>query len=239
MEFILFIYFRACEKQQTISNVTRFNNIPKTTVLKTCWLSLQTSVTTKDTVIVIHDSVSEDTLLWLENTCNTSNIEFIEVPEHSWDYHQHTVVLIDTLETYCKKHLQDIHYIVEDDYLHVSNAVSVIENSLKDWDYFSVSYDYPDRYNLNPVFCKVMLGPDRHWRTIDSCTMTVLAKGSRWLEHIDQLKIAAPTSNDKVFEEIFKTIPCVSPLPSLASHMTDYHMSPYVDWNEIWNKCNV
>jgi hypothetical protein len=231
----LFIYFRVCEKQQTISNVVRFQNITKTNLLRKCWLSLQNSINNTDTLIVIHDSVSEDTLIWLENTSKSNNIEFIEVPEHSWEYHQHTVTMIETLEKYASVYPNELHYIVEDDYIHVPNAIRVMEASLKDWAYFAVSYDYPDRYTLAPRDCRIILGPDRHWRTIDSCTMTTLAKGSRWLDHMNELKLAAPTSNDKVFEDIFKTVPCVSPLPSLSSHMTDYHMSPYINWEQIWN----
>ncbi len=231
----MFVYFRACEKQQTISNVVRFQNIPKTQLLRKCWSSIQQSISDTDTIIVIHDSVSEDTLLWLENTSKTSNIEFIEVPTHTWDYHLHTVVLLEELEKRSKQNPTALHYIVEDDYLHVPNAIKILEYTLKDWDAFAVSYDYPDRYNLNPTECRIMLGPDRHWRTIDSCTMTVIAKGSRWLSHMNELKQAGPTSNDKVFEHIFNAVPCVSPMPTLSGHMTDHHMSPFVNWEEIWN----
>jgi hypothetical protein len=69
--------------------------------------------------------------------------------------------------------------------------------------------------------------------------MTVLAKGKTWLSIIDQLVQTAPTSNDKVFEEVYKKIPCINPLPGVASHLTDRHGTPLVDWPQIWNNIDV
>jgi len=230
----LHIYFRACEKQQAISNVMRFQNINKTEMLKRCWLSIQSSVTDSDTIIIIHDEVSEDTLKWLHKTSNTSNISFVEVEKHEWNYHLHTVTAIDILAEQCIKFPDELHYLVEDDYLHTANAIWVLENSLLQWQHFAVSYDYPDRYRDGYEPALVMLGVDRHWRTVQSATMTVLAKGSTWLRHIETLRAVAPTSNDAIFREIFKQDACISPLPGVASHMTDYHMTPLVDWVSIW-----
>jgi hypothetical protein len=237
MELRLFIYFRACEKQETISYVKRFKDTSKTTILKKCWLSLQESVNETDHIIVIHDDVSEDTLIWLENTAMT-DVSFIAVPKHDWSYHQHTVTLVETLRAKCIEFPAELHYIVEDDYLHTPNAIRVMQDTLALWPNFAVSYDYPDRYTT-PVPSYIILGKDRHWRTINSCTMTLAAIGKRWLDVMPELEKYAPTSNDKVFEEIFKQIPCLSPMPGLSSHMTDHHLTPLVDWNNIWESYNV
>lgn len=229
----MYIYFRACEKQATISNVTRFNNIDKTTLLKKCWLSLQASVLDNDTVIIINDTLSVDTLEWLKRTSNTNNIIVISV-EHGnvSGQHYHTITFVEALEKYTTAYPEEIHYAVEDDYIHVPNALHIMRNTLQSWNGFAVSYDYPDRY-AQPIDCKVLLGPDRHWRTINSCTMTVAALGKVWISVIDMLKMAAPTSNDKVFEQIFTLIPCISPLPGLSSHMTEYHITPFINSIEI------
>ena len=201
-------------------------------------MSLQASVDNTDTIIVVHDSVSPDTLAWLKATSNTSSLEFVEVPEHSWSFHQHTVTLVDVLREQCTKHPTHLHYIVEDDYLHVPNAIRVMQDTLAVWPNFALSYDYPDRY-VTPKPCHVIIGKDRHWRTVDSSTMTVSAIGRRWLDVMPELVQAAPTSNDKMFEEIYKQIPCISPMPGLASHMTDHHLTPLVNWNHLWNVYNV
>ena len=233
----MFIYFRACEKQETISYVTRFNNVAKTIILKKCWLSIQKSITKDDNLYLISDSLSSETLQWLLDNSSVS-VQVVEVPEHSWDYHQHTVTLIDTLSVLARKYPDQLHYIVEDDYLHTPDALNVLRDTLINWVGFAVPYYYPDRYT-NPKASQVLVGKDRHWRTIDSSTMTVIAKGEVWNKIISLLDKAAPTSNDKVFEEIYSKIPCINPLPGVASHLTDRHLTPLVDWNKLWSEINV
>ena len=233
------IYFRACEKQQTISNVVRFRNINKAEIIKRCWKSIQASVTEEDTIIVIHDDVKPDTLQWLKDSSNTTKISFVEVPDHSWDYHLHTVIMLDVLAIKAAEYPNELHYIVEDDYLHTPNAIRVMQLSLQQWNHFAVSYDYPDRYTMDPQPARILLGPDRHWRTVESATMTIVARGATWLRYMDTIKTMGPTSNDRVFVELFKYEPCLSPLPGLSSHMTDYHLTPLIDWNNIWSSYNV
>ncbi len=235
----MIIYFRVCEKQQTISNVLRYEDIDKTTLLKKCWLSLQQSVDKADTIVVIHDSVSEDTLLWLNRTNKSAVLQFINVAEHSWDYHQHTVELVNTLLIRSEQYPEEIHYIVEDDYLHTSAAITSLKANLANWNFFATSYDYPDRYRGQPENSLILLGTDRHWRTVSSATMTLLAKGKVWLAIKDALKAAAPTSNDTIFTEVFKHMPCISPMPGLASHMTQHHTTPLVDWTNVWNSITL
>lgn len=234
---VMFVYFRACEKQETISYVTRFNNFNKAIILKKCWLSIQKSLTKDDTLILIQDSLSETTLDWLISNSNIP-VEVVAVPAHSWDYHQHTVTLVQTLKQYSEQHPEELHYIVEDDYLHTPDALQVLRDNLFNWNGFAVPYDYPDRY-ANPTPSRIFVGKDRHWRTIDSSTMTVLARGHRWINIIELLEQAAPTSNDKVFELIYKQVPCINPLPGVASHLTDRHHTPLVDWVQIWDSIDA
>lgn len=234
---VMFVYFRACEKQETISYVTRFNNFNKAIILKKCWLSIQKSLTKQDTLILIQDSLSEETLAWLVSN-STIPVEIVAVHAHSWDYHQHTVTLIETLKQHATQYPEELHYIVEDDYLHTPDALHVLRDNLFNWTGFAVPYDYPDRYS-DPKPCRVLIGKNKHWRTIDSSTMTVLARGITWLQFLPQLEAAAPTSNDKVFETIYTQVPCINPLPGVASHLTDRHHTPLVDWVQIWNNINV
>ncbi len=235
----MIIYFRACEKQETISYVDRYNYTKKSILLRKCWLSLQKSgVSSEDKIIVIYDEVSEETLQFIRDTAKTKDLTFIPVLKHEWAYHLHTVVLINTLREYSIKYPDELHYIVEDDYLHLPTAISCIKADLLEFPYFAVPYDYPDRYTENiPV--QIRLGRTRHWRTITSSTMTVLAKGNTWMQVIDALAIAAPTSNDKVFEEIYKQIPCISPIPGLSSHMTRHHQTPLIDWDALYEDLNI
>lgn len=231
----MIIYFRVCEKQATISHVSRYNDSSKVDIIKRCWLSLQESVNSDDRIIIIHDEVSDSTLKYLEDTSKTENIKFVEVQPHDWDYHEHTVTLVEVLEQEARLYPEELHFILEDDYLHVPNALNVLRATLSGWDHFAVPYDYIDRY-INTEAATILLGPDRHWRTVNSSTMTVVAKGKTWLEYINDLRAAAPTSNDQVFLDIYKISSCISPLPGVSSHMTGKHDTPYIDWQGIWDK---
>lgn len=235
---MLIIYFRACEKQETISYVDRYKFTDKKILLRKCWKSLQSGVSKKDKIIVIYDAVSTETLEFMKNTSRTEDISFVAVPEHPWEYHEHTVVAIQYLKLYAKKYPDELHYLVEDDYLHMPLAVDKLKANLTDCPYFAVPYDYPDRY-ARPEPSMIILGRDRHWRTISSSTMTVIALGKTWLMYIDKLVAAAPTSNDKVFEEIYKNHACISPIPALASHMTAYHQSPLINWDGIYEDTDI
>ena len=237
----MIIYFRACEKQETISYVTRYRNVGKTELIKKCWISLQDSVQEEDRVILIVDEVSSETLNFMLETCSTSKLEIVQVPKHPWEIHQHTIVLFEVLEKYSELFPEELHYIVEDDYLHVPNSIIILEQTLKNWPYFATSFDYPDRYSQEETDkgCKLLLGLDRHWRTVNSAPLTMIAKGSTWLRHIDSLKLAAPTSNDKVFEEIFTNELCISPIPAISSHMTQKHRSPLVNWEALWDNIQL
>lgn len=228
----MIIIFRACEKQATISNVTRQGNFDKTTILRKCWLSLQQSVSKDDHIILIEDQVSEATLDWLDLN-NKAKLTIVHVPDHEWKDHKHTAIAIEELIKSSKQNPDELHYMCEDDYLHVPNAIEILKATLNKWHGFALSYDYIDRYK-NPEPCQVLLGLDRHWRTVTSSTMTVLALGSTWLKIENQLREMAPLSNDKIFDDIFKDISCISPLPSLSCHLTEHHTSPFIDWAAVW-----
>ena len=220
--------------QKSISYVNRWKNYNKTEILKKCWLSLQESVSKDDKIILIEDNVTQETLDWLLETSKTT-VSLVHVPEHTWEYHQHTVTLFNTLKYYVKDQEQASHFIVEDDYMFVPNGLAVFKQAVDNWNQgFAVPYDYIDRYtDQKPT--QIVLGPDRHWRTVDSITMTVAAKGFVWVKYMQDLEQAAPTSNDKVFEDILKQVPCISPLPTLASHLTEHHISPYMNVDALWD----
>ena len=227
------IYFRVCEHEATISYVERYENYSKKTILRKSWASLKDQLTEVDKVTFIHDKVSDETLKWLDNNCNALR-EFIEVPEHAWEYHQHTVTLVEQLEKNIKNN-SETHLLIEDDYLFAPNALETMRSLEGLYGAFFLPYDYPDRYRERKL-CQVTTGLTCHWRTVDSCTMTIGASATIWQQVIPLLKEAAPTSNDKVFEEIFKQFPCISPVPGVASHMTASHPTPYFNVAKRFNE---
>ena len=61
----MLIYWRVCEKQQTLSFVPRWKNISKLEIIKKCWLSLQQSVSPDDAIKIFEDDFSQELLNWL------------------------------------------------------------------------------------------------------------------------------------------------------------------------------
>jgi hypothetical protein len=220
------IYYRACEKEPTISHVQRYKDYSKKTILRKCFSSLVHQITNVDNLIIIEDEVCEETLAWMQKQVNTGLLTMVSVPKHDFSYHQHTVTLVEILDQQTKAFPNETHLLVEDDYLFSANALSTVRSLKGLYDGFFVPYDYPDRYQ-NPFLCQVILGRTCHWRTVNSCTMTLGASGKAWQQIMPKLYEAAPTSNDKIFEEIFKTYGCISPLPGVATHLTAHHPTPY------------
>ncbi len=230
------LYFRICEKESTISYVQRYKEYSKKTILRYSWASLVDQLTEEDHVIVIHDEVSQETLKWMESRHKNGLISFVEVPKHDWDYHQHTVTLFEFLEQHLSN--KGFHFLIEDDYLFAPDALEAIRSLESFYGAFFVPYDYPDRYR-EPSLCQVVLSPYCHWRTINSCTMTIGAKADTWKHFLPMLKEAASTSNDKVFEEIFKQMACISPLPGLATHLTATHHTPFFKIEERLQELDI
>jgi len=235
------IYFRASEKEFPIT-FPRLeignNRLKKKEIIKKCWLSLQSSISNEDELIVVHDEVSQETLDFLDKTAR-SLIRFHQVPKHKWEHHAHTVELFYLLEKEMNNYNDsDWIYLLEDDYLHTKDALTVIRESQKYWGGFITPYELPGYY-LENIYSKVFVGETRHWKTVHKSTMTICARVSTIKEHMDLFKNMAPKSNDRVFETIYKDTPCICPLPGVTSHLADDQMSPLVPWIKIWNEIKI
>jgi|SRR5210317_732095 hypothetical protein len=230
------IYFRCCEKQQSVSGVQRWSEIPKNVMIKKCWKSIYDGIDANDEVFILHDEVSEDTLSFIEKY-SYDNTTFLEVPKHEIQDRLHTFKMLEFLKTQLQSsNPDDIHYIVEDDYLHTPDAISSMKEIFKKWEHFVTTYDYPDRYTMDRNPCYLMVGSDRHWRTNPSGTYTFAAKTKTWLDSWDIIMEHAP-HNPTI--KMFEKHSCISPVPGTSSHLTPHHMSPIVDWDSLWNSVDA
>jgi gas vesicle protein len=231
----MIIYFRCSEKETPIT----FKHLKnKSEILKKSWLSLQQSVTNEDQLIVIHDYVSKETIKFLDDTAKTLR-RFIKVPKHDFKNHTHTVIAIETL----KKELSnsnesDWHFMCEDDYLFLPNALEIIRKAQKHWGGFIVPYDLPIWYKQG-FMCQLVVGHFQHWRTCPSATMTLMARSKTWKKYIHILESIASKSDDSVFQQIFQSDPCIAPLPAVAAHLAQGQTSPIVNWDKIWDDIDI
>jgi hypothetical protein len=101
--------------------------------------------------------------------------------------------------------------------------------------------DYPDRYEpMRRQFSLLFMTRLNHWRQISSTTHTFMAEAGtirRYKEIIRQSSL--PPEDFYLSRHLYSHIffrgrcLCVSPIPGVATHMTEGVMTPLVDWESL------
>ena len=147
-----------------------------------------------------------------------------------------------------KNESKDLIYFVEDDYIHTKNAIlemlfvyekfsSILKNEI-----FLVPADYPYLYTKS-TNTKIFFGHQKHWRLIDESLVTFMTSKEVVLNNLEKLLTMAKKWGDpweKPLHEIYRKIPCFSPMPSLSMHCANinsiYGLPPSLDWKKIWEE---
>ena len=142
----------------------------------------------------------------------------------------------------------DLIYFVEDDYLHQHDA---IEEMIFSYEKFSTIYkkdiimcpvDYPFLYNkLDQT--NILAGHKKHWRKVNESLCTYLISRNilknNWKIY-EKMFLNNFDPYEKPLHTLYKKTVCLSPIPSLALHMTNvnsaYGLSPMIDWLDVWKK---
>ena len=140
----------------------------------------------------------------------------------------------------------DLIYFVEDDYLHSLN--SIVEmifsyekfNSLFSQDIILLPSDYPYLYTKDEG-TKVYLGEKNHWRLVSESLVTFMTSKTLITKYFLDLEKMGKTWEDpweKPLHNIYKSHPCLSPIPSLAIHCANinsiFGISPFIDIKKLW-----
>lgn len=150
-----------------------------------------------------------------------------------------------------RKNARDLIYIVEDDYLHDETAVFEMVKTFErlcalfETDVVLFPTDYSDRYrHIYPTY--VVPGSHRHWRAIDSTTGTMMLSRRTFLSHWDDINrfreygIDPEVTEANSLDLVYRTVPCFSPLPTLAVHLGEVHnLSLYANWRSWWQRSAV
>ena len=147
-----------------------------------------------------------------------------------------------------KNESKDLIYFVEDDYIHTKSAIlemlfvyekfsSILKNEI-----FLVPADYPYLYTKS-TNTKIFFGHQKHWRLINESLVTFMTSKEVVLDNFEKLLTMAKKWEDpweKPLHEIYKKVPCFSPIPSLSMHCTNinsvYGLPPNFNWKEIWEE---
>ena len=250
----MIILFRSCEANLSAGslgdgtqNVPRWNGKYKLDILRKCYLSIQNGLTKDDSIVVINDRTTPETLKWMEdNTITSFAIKNIKPLDEIRNTHKHPYYhpviangcedLMEYIIKLSEWHPDELIYVCEDDYLHVPIAITAMKDTFAlGYKGFYAPYDYPDRYTIDTSrSCDLHLGTYGHLRTIPSATLTVAALGETWAKYKFEILRAGVFADDSWTWKAFKQSGAVCPVPGHATHLQDNCITPYVDWNTIY-----
>ena len=149
---------------------------------------------------------------------------------------------------FAKNECSDLVYFVEDDYLHRQEAINEmiltyerISSQLKR-ELILCPTDYPYLYTKIDS-TNIFLGANKHWRKVDETLCTFLTSKiilqKYWNKFISMCNFEHYPF-EQPLHDIYKSEYCLSPIPSLAIHLTNinsiFGLSPNINWKKIWEE---
>ncbi len=248
------IIFRACDSVNAVNKTPRPFELTKSQLIKICFLSLIDALKGFNyRVIILGDKLSEGMIAFF----NSFEVEMRLGSFGNDASIRESINIAKTIPD------DEWIYFCEDDYLHVPNSFSVIDNflnernvlfrqqkklynlsslvNLKGKDLFVFPPDYPDRYS--PRYRKhslIVQSSDCHWRQVTNITFTFLAKSSAIKKHLSLLHTSSRKANDSLLSRrlfgqfgFLANSICFSPMPGLSTHMHVNSMTQLRDWEKI------
>ncbi len=239
------IIFRCCA---VVNNINEINQRPfelsKEEIILKSLKSLLDScelVTNNITIDVIDDSSGDIFLEKLENILKQFSFEY-DINSISEKNNGKSLEYCYNIAENCK---EDLIYFCEDDYVHINNSIKFILNAYEykivGTDKFAIHpTDYPDRYiNINKSY--IFLSDDCHWRSISGTTGTFFIPTDIFKKYKEYFY---KFSNPKVqcegysINNVWKEVPLLSPIPSLAAHLNKNTLPKIIDWEKIIREVN-
>lgn len=239
----------------------RFIETDKTTLIKKCFVSLLESITNANADIrlwIIDDHSSSELIKYLHKKCNQYKIVYEIIQNKKPGFNQSALKQFEL----CRDKGRRWVYSVEDDYLHYPEAINIM---VKQAELFTQTFGTflairPDddvfTYASNTIYskrpCRIFLGIDRHWRTLNNTHNT-------FFTHVDVIKeywelfsaLAKFFRKTTVSEEgTINTIwsdgvtkdgpvPLLSPIPTLAIHISQNNEPVHLQYKKLWDSINI
>ena len=139
---------------------------------------------------------------------------------------------------------EDLIFFIEDDYLFEENAIqemlfsySKISSQIKQ-DIFMCPTDYPFYYD-SLYKTSLMLGKDNRWRFIGETLLTFLVSRKIFNQNLKKIRSIGDLNNEpfeKPLHDIYKKVPCFSPIGTLSHHISRSIPSLTENWLDLWKK---
>lgn len=231
---------------------TRFMDLTKAEILRSCWLSFQDGLDESDTIHLLAVNVTDSTKQWLRKTCKSKLIikDFLAIDDYTPPYGKHPypeffeyrvnhfipqyVYFMEQVE----QNPTDVYYLCNDDYLHIDGSIANIKSLFNEgFTSFFVPHDYPDKYEDNTRNADIYLTKFGYIRTISSATPTLVAKGELWLRFKYPILRASVFADDVCWtSSAFRVVKAFSPMPGWSTHLQSHCIAPYVDWYGLAKK---
>lgn len=229
------VYYRLSNLEAGISK-SKIPNATKKHCLENCIKEFGA-----DNITIIGDKLNNET----KEVVNLLNLKLIEVENGNG-----SGTFRDALNLAVKENEDDdLIYLLEDDFLHRPNSKKYLIEGLTKYNAYITLYDHPDKYidktdGGNPFIedkgeiTRLIKTKSIHWKITNSTVMSFAAKVSRLKEDYDLLiKYSSGRITDSfgLFVELSnsKSIPVLSSIPGIATHVESKWLSPFTNWEEI------
>ena len=210
-------------------------------------------------LIIVDDKSKKNNLDQINKLLSEKKINY-EIINHDNSEHKSVIKEQKNIETYSnlssllkcfqigKKEGVDMIYFVEDDYIHFKSSLeemvgtyerisSQLNNEL-----FICPTDYPYLYTNNNK-TNLLIGSNRHWRTVNKTLCTFMTSKIFIDKYWNNFYNNCLDRNDpfeKYLNKLYEKEICISPIKSLAIHMTNinssYGLSPFINYKSIWEE---
>jgi len=143
-------------------------------------------------------------------------------------------------------------YFVEDDYLHYPEALDMMLRSFErlrhltpDGQVALSPYDCPDRYLRGVYPTTLEFAAGRYWRTTRHTTGTFMVTRQTFAKYASHYHDYCRYGMDPMVNEdttincVYRTVPCFSPVPTLAVHLQYEDTIPLLlpdgGWEKLWD----
>ena len=235
---LIFLFYKMKVLLRISNNGNKKDKLPCVDNKQTAFLHTLSIVNDPHELYVFADNVTDELYNFMVDNYDSSKI--------FRTHYGNAKSLIHVID-FAIEHFEDSDtiYILEDDYIHLPNALDVIEEGTSISNY-STGYDHPDKYinhseggpnpfiNCGGETTRVVVTKSIHWKYTNSCCMTFATKLKTLKEDYD-LFVGIP-ADFQLFStlRINKQRTIASCIPSVSTHGETDWLAKFIDWNSVY-----
>ena len=250
----LLIILRTCTSVNMINDTGagRYIKVPKRQLVNICVSSLVNSINQVQghdiKLVVLDDHSTSEAVADIKNILAHCKFPYSFIPVEDGTGNAHTM---SRVYQQVEEHCQDLWYHVEDDYLHYPEVIHDMIDTVDAFEPLTNKmiainpHDDIWRYRHEIYQSFLLLGPYRHYRTVQHTTFTCLASRAiydKYRDHFQNVvlltKQRADWVENKSINQVWvqPDVALFSPIPGLAFHiMEESGRDPYIDIDAVWN----